>query len=109
MRYPRYYDTVQIKEVKNGRGNDKVLQVYITNKWPIPIGAKCWFTIRGIYESPEDETRVRKILRRTGTGRKITCNRVWGYKDDDWVVISLQQAGTTQDDDLDGEPDEEEN
>lgn len=101
MKNYRFYDTVQIREVKNGRKEDTILQVYITNKWPIPAGAKCWFTIRGIEEPVENETRVRKVLRRTGTGRKITCNRVWGYKEGDWVIISLQIADNP-DDEMDG-------
>lgn len=96
MKNYRFYDTVKIKEVKTGRKEDTVLQVYITNKWPIPVDTKCWFTIRGIDEPVECETRVRKVLRRTGTGRRIVCNKVWGYKDGDWVVISLQAANPAE-------------
>lgn len=113
MKEPRYYDTVQMKKGTNGKGRAEMLMVYVTNKWPIPTNSKVWFTIRGLYEPPEDETRVKKILRRTGTGRKIVCNRIWGYKEGDWVVFSIQKASDLDMDDFpeddfdDGDGDQE--
>lgn len=88
----KYYDTVQMKSGTNGKDKGEILLVYVSKKWPIPTNSKVWFTIRGIDEDPDDETRVRKILRRSGTGRKIVCNRIWGYKEGDWVVFSVQKA-----------------
>ena len=85
----KYYDTLQRKKSQKGKEGYTLL-VYISNKWPIPTYTKVWFTIRGINEDIKDETRVKKILRRSGTGRKITCNKVWGYKEGDWVVITVE-------------------
>ena len=84
-----YYDTVRVKAAPSSTGGE-VYQVYINSKWPVKSGEEVWFTIRKVEDDVRSIIRVKRKLTAVGTGRKVTCPKQWGFKKDDWVVISVE-------------------